>query len=519
MMCEGVYRSPSGFGRRGVCRLLAAGILVTVVSSQFSWAQAPALPEGLAEEKPATEPALPEGLKEPPPASGPALPEGLGGESKSEGPALPEGLESGPPVPPGLESTEKATPPEETAKKSTRLVDRLPSFLHGFWETRGGIRTQSDPAESDDAILGESRLQLKTEKAWDHAVLEFTGDVYGDAVLKEAEFDLRRLRLTWTPLDAIDIRVGRQILTWGTGDLLFINDLFPKDWQSFFIGRDTEYLKAPADSIKVGWYNSFINVEFVYTPQFTPDRFITGERISYWDPLFGRFAGDDEKVKFNAPSDWFEDDEFALRLYRSVGSYELAFYGYSGYWKSPGGQHFPPLEASFPKLNVYGASFRGNVFKGIGNAEIGYYDSRQDRSGSSPFINNSELRLLVGYEQELAKNFTGSVQYYLEHMMDYDAYRRAVFTRIVGEPRDENRHVVTVRLTKLLMNQNLTLSLFTYFSPSDSDAYLRPNVSYKVNDHWTVEMGGNVFMGAWNHTFFGQFENNTNIYAGARFSF
>ena len=69
------------------------------------------------------------------------------------------------------------------------------------------------------------------------------------------------------------------------------------------------------------------------------------------------------------------------------------------------------------------------------------------------------------------------------------------------------------------MNQNLTLSLFTYYSPSDGDAYLRPNVKYKVNDNLIVELGGNVFTGESDYSFFGQFKNNTNIYTGIRFAF
>ncbi len=48
----------------------------------------------------------------------------------------------------------------------------------------------------------------------------------------------------------------------------------------------------------------------------------------------------------------------------------------------------------------------------------------------------------------------------------------------MGPARDHFRHLTTVRLTKLLMNQNLWLSLFTYYSPSDKDAHLRPNVNY-----------------------------------------
>jgi hypothetical protein len=109
------------------------------------------------------------------------------------------------------------------------------------------------------------------------------------------------------------------------------------------------------------------------------------------------------------------------------------------------------------------------------------------------------------------------VQYYVEWMMDCDAYRRSLPPGAAAA--DEDRHLVTFRLTKLLMNQNLRLSLFAYYSPTDCDSYLRPNVSYKIDDHWTAEVGGNVFFGANRHTFFGQFANNTNVYAALRYGF
>ncbi len=483
--------------------------LLLFCSTQAGFAEdAPPLPPGLGGGASDAGPALPAGLGDSASSTTPSLPPGLGG-GETNGPALPPGL--------GAESADSAKE-AQTAGPQT-LFERL--RLHGFWEARGGVRTQEDAAQPADAIIGETRLQLKSRydfEAHANARIEATADLYLDGVLEDPEADLRMLRLTWPVSDTVDVRIGRQVLTWGTGDMLFINDLFPKDWPSFFMGRDAEYLKAPSDTVRIGWYPGPVNIEFVYTPQFTPDRFITGERISYWNPLLGRHGGQHEQVDYNAPSTWFEDDEFALRIYKNIGGYEFAVYGYSGYWKSPGGQRLIPLmQASFPKLNVYGASVRGTVGRGIGNIEVGYYDSRQDRPGGNPLINNSEFRLLAGYEQELAKEFTGAFQYYLEHMMDYGEYERA---RFFFEPkRHQNRQVLTVRLTKLLMNQNLTLSLFMYYSPTDGDAYLRPLTQYKMNDHWTFELGGNVFVGRLDTSFFGQFEDNTNVYASARYSF
>ena len=155
--------------------------------------------------------------------------------------------------------------------------------------------------------------------------------------------------------------------------------------------------------------------------------------------------------------------------------------------------------------------------EGIGNAEVAYYRSKDDTSGDDPLVNNSEMRYLVGYTQEVAKDFNAGVQYYVEQMLDYGDYKDN--QPAAARDRDEFRHVVTLRLTQQLMSQNLTLSLFTFYSPSDEDAYLRPNVQYKATDNLLLEAGANVFFGDHPYTFFDQFENNTSIYGAVRYSF
>ena len=393
------------------------------------------------------------------------------------------------------------------------LIDN--AQVHGFYELRAGYRTVNDRHEKDMSIM-EQRLQLDVSTYTDWADFKVKGDTTGDLVDERGDFDLREAYIFTRPGDAVDLKVGRQVLTWGTGDLVFINDLFPKDWQSFFIGRDAEYLKAPSDAAKVSVFSDAVNVDIVYTPQFDHDRFINGERISYWNASMGRLAGNDAVVHTDKPNRWFKDDEIAVRLYRTVNNVEYALYGYHGYWKSPGGMNAAGTQAIFPDLNVYGASVRGALGKGIANAEAGYYESDDDADGDNGRINNSELRFLVGYTQEIGKNFTAALQYYLEHMMDYDAYRDGLGANAT---RDENRHLVTLRLTKLLMNQNLICSLFTYYSPSDADVYVRPNLRYKVTDNLAVEAGANVFFGDHKYTFFGQFQDNTNVYGAVRYSF
>jgi len=408
-------------------------------------------------------------------------------------------------------------PAAESGPSLKKILEKLPFGLHGFVEARAGSRLQKDPAISETASIAETRLQLEASKLLDLAEVRVKGDIVYDAVEEEAKGELRSAFVLLTPFEIADVKIGRQVLTWGTGDLLFINDLFPKDWKSFFIGRDDEYLKAPSDAVRISYFHPVVNVDFVYTPRFRADTYIDGDRLSYWSDALGRRVGEGNKVRASEPDDWIGDDEIALRLHRNLRGTELALYGYHGYWRTPAGMNPRNGRATFPDLSVLGASARGAVGKGIGNIEAGYYHSRDDSDGDNPFVRNSELRILVGYEQEIARNLTAGVQYYVEWMMDYGGYRRMLPAGV--RARDEFRHLVTLRLTKLLMSQNLKLSFFAYYSPSDDDAYLRPKIHYKIDDHWAAEIGGNIFLGARDHTFFGMFERDTNAYAAVRYSF
>lgn len=465
----------------------------------------------------AEEPPLPQGLDAPK-----ELPVGL--DSPAPEPDLPSGLKTNeePPLPTGI-GEEKL--PLEVEEPTPTWRAHFPFDISGFVEARGGVRTQNDPTQKDISI-GEGRWQLQLDKEWEDLSISLTSDFLYDDVTEEHSIDLekgegwidlREANVLYRASTFADFKVGRQILTWGTGDLIFINDLFPKDWNAFFIGRDEEYLKAPSDALKASFFLGGINIDAVYTPRFDNDRFIDGRRISYFNNNVGRVVGRNVPVLTDQRNKWFDDDELALRFYRNVGGFEMALYAYLGYWKSPEGFNASTGLFTFPELNVYGASARGPLFSGIGNIEIGYYDSRDDEDGDNPLIRNSELRILIGYERELLPELTGSVQYYLERMIDHDAFLR---TFPPNSPRkDENRHVFTLRLTKMMMNQNLTLSLFNFYSPSDEDGYVRPKINYKFTDAWQGEIGGNIFYGSEKHTFFGQFDDNSNIYVALRYGF
>ncbi len=468
------------------------------------------------------EPALPPGLEA---AYDPALPAGLENAGEPELPAgLDEDEESEDALPAGLALDESRSPESVALGESNNQGFSLPFEWHAVLDSRAGVRV-ARPIEEKRSSMAELRLQLHGERSWEFLsstvavtadlVYDPVHDIYKpDLIRGEGALDLREASIETTPVEWMDLRLGRQALTWGTGDLLFINDMFPKDWNAFLIGRDMEYLKAPSDALKVSLYHQLASVDLIYTPRFNADRYPDRRRLSSWDPMSQSIVGRELIASDRLPSRWFRDSELAARLYRQVGRTEVAAYGYRGFWKSPAG--FDPItsRATFPSLSVYGGSARRPLLGGIAHTEAGYYDSRSDRSGKEGLVRNSEIRALVGFEKEAKQNLTIGLQYYLEYIRDYQAHARSQAPSPVIV--DRARHLATLRVRYLAMNQNLQLGLFAFLSPSDQDAFVLPSASYSIDDTWRITAGANLFAGQEDHTFFGQLEANSNVYTSLR---
>ncbi len=388
--------------------------------------------------------------------------------------------------------------------------------ISGFVEAGVGTRIRTDSLLDQRGTLEELRWRVEHDWQPTGFNVALKADLGYDGVDGEAYANLRDLSVGFTLGDSADVRVGRQILTWGTGDLVFLNDLFPKDFVSFFAGRDDEYLKAPSDTIRFTRYSDRWNLDFAWTPEFAHDTYLDGDRFSFFFPLAGRNVAPNPVLRAEEPHTSFENGEFAARLFRTVEGREYAVYGYHGFFKQPNALT-PDLRATFAPLTSLGASLRQPFRGGIVNLEAAYYWSRDDSSGRDPLIPNDQLRVLAGYEWEPRTNFTVGLQYYLEWTLDHD--RLLDNSLAPGFEPDEWRHLLTTRLTYRAARDKHVLSLFAFVSPSDRDVYLRPSYTYRHSDQWSWFLGGNLFAGDAAHTFFGQLEDASNLYLRVRYHY
>lgn len=384
-------------------------------------------------------------------------------------------------------------------------------------EAAASSRFRDDPAISSDMVLAELRNRWNLFYDLENFNVTYKADLLIDDLRSDHHYETREANVFYRPVRYLEFKAGRQILTWGTGDLIFLNDLFPKDWQSFFAGRDDRYLKAPSDALKVSAFSELINVDVVYTPEFDSDNYISGERFSFYSPLTIDYFAAPPRLSPVHRDNALKDSELAVRISRNLAGNEYALYLYDGFYKSPVGIDAATLEAYFPALRVIGASYRGAALGGIVSVEIANYQSREDDNGDRPFIPNDQQRYLIGFERELFSNFTFAMQYYLELTKDYaDLVTNSPNPALEQE---EYRRLLTNRLTYRALNGNLTYSLFSFYSQSDEDGYLRPAVDYRFSDQLQMSVGGNYFFGKDAHTFFNRFEYNSNLYTRVKYHF
>lgn len=388
--------------------------------------------------------------------------------------------------------------------------------IHGFLQGNYSFGIETSNPDGGDLKWAEERGQLKFEGVQEPLRLFLKTDVSFDHLDEDGEVELREAYLDLTQ-EKWDLRIGRQIVTWGIGDLIFINDIFPKDYEAFFSGRPLEYLKKGVDAVRAGFYPEVASFELVIIPFFEPNNFPDPKRFWVFDPMPG--VTNRAEVE---PASSFKNTEFALRVYRDIAGLDASIYLYKGFYRAP--SMVPDsltsttrIELVYPELSIYGASLQRGALGGVAGFEAGYYDSLDDRSGIDPLTPNSMTRFLLSYQRQVIEDFSVTVQYYGEYIHDYSEYER---TRIAAFPKEPRfRDLTSLRVTYLLMHQNMRLQWFSFWSPTDRDYLLNPEVRYNFSDHVWAALGWNVFGGEKDTTQFGSLDRNDNMYVQARYEF
>lgn len=393
----------------------------------------------------------------------------------------------------------------------TPLAARGEVTLSGFLQQNTAFNTVAANPDGRHYKWLEERARIKLDATGGAWRLLAKGDLAYDHLGRQEQSELREGYLDYTA-GSWDMRIGRQVITWGLGDLVFVNDVFPKDHEALFAGRPLEYLKRGVDAVKLGAYPDFASFELVLAPNFRESRVPDARRFWLYDPMPA--VTDREAVKPGR-------GDAGLRIYRDIAGYDAALYLYRGFQRTPSMRPdsiTAPTKITFfhPELSVYGASLSGRAGDGVLSLEGAYYDSRQDRGGSDFAVPNSQTRLLAGYQIQPAEDLSLSFQYYAEYMHDYAEYRAALPAGFPVEKRWS--HTFTARVTQLYLHQTLRFSAFVLRNTSNGDYFVNPELRYSFTDKVWGAIGANLFGGKPSGQF-GQLSPDDNAYVQVRYEF
>lgn len=365
----------------------------------------------------------------------------------------------------------------------------------GHVEAAYSTRFSRDLLCDERASRAELKGQIEVSHDLEHAQLSAKLDVHADGIEDGLWFDLREGMLSLPIGSRGHVRIGRQVLSWGTGDLLFINDRFSKDFESPLAGGEDLYFKAPSNSLRLDWRFDALSVDLAWTPRFTPDRYIDGQRLGFFDARSGERVGGRDLIDVSKPG----GSELGLRLHRRDEGVEYALYAYRGFDKQPLGADAQGRPSHFRRDSA-GFSLRGPLFGGIASFETGREWSGADLSEVTARVPHKSAAM-AAFEKEWRPKLTIGLQLYAE--------------RHDSEPGNasplngESRRLVSLRITRQALRDRLNLSAIVFHSPDQHDRWLRLTASHRLSDQWLLGASANAFGGSVQR-FFGQLEDDSN---------
>ncbi|MDP2752330.1 MAG: hypothetical protein Q8O31_06990, partial [Rhodocyclaceae bacterium] len=383
--------------------------------------------------------------------------------------------------------------------------------LSGFLQQNTAFNTVTKNPDGRHHKWLEERARLQLDASQGEWRFFAKGDIATDHLGRHEGSELREGYID-TTAGHWDLRIGRQIITWGLGDLVFVNDIWAKDHEAMFAGRPMEYLKRGVDAVTLGVYPEFASFDLIVAPEFRTSRTPDANRFHNYDPMPS--VTNRETVK---PS----HGEWGLRAYRDIAGWDTAIYLYQGFQRTPSMRpddmnNTSKITYSYPKLSTYGVSASGRLGDGVLSVEAAFYDSPSDRSGNDFAVPNAQTRWLIGYQIQPWEDTSLGFQTTAEHMHDYAAYLAA---QPAGFPIDKRTsQTITARLTQSWLHQTLRFSVYASYRPHDSDSFINPELRYSFTDKVWGSIGANLFNGRASGSF-GQFSRDDNFYMQMRYEF
>ena len=412
-------------------------------------------------------------------------------------------------------SLEPATPapPEEPPSTTTAWIDKL--GLGGF--VRSDYYSASKRLDDQRSLPGLTFQPKALPKfgSWGDAKIEWR--ITDDNLRNDSRFQGRMLEgYTNFYFGNVDLRVGKQIITWGRADALNPTDvLTPKDF-TLLSARDEEERRIGTAALKANYYRGDYTLSLIWLPIFNPST------IPLTAPPGFQITEDKR-----SQGRWTEQG-FAAKLDHTGGDFDWSVSYYYGLDVIPTGHSTTPTltELTHNRIHMVGADFAKNLGR-FGVRGEGAYVHTQDPDGTNIDVKNPYVYYVLGVDHDVTEDLNINLQAYQRFIINYQdmfkiqdpAVRNiAVLNVIFQQQMDRIQEGLSGRIKAQWWNDTLEAELLGVWNANRSDFFVRPSVSYAFTDRWKGFMGWDVFNGR-KESLNGFLQNNSAFFAELRATF
>jgi hypothetical protein len=372
------------------------------------------------------------------------------------------------------------------------------------------------PGKTDYRGLSRARLQLVPEVRWKtgggwrgvananifyDAAYQINGrDQYTKETLDEyeSEVEVRELYMQGSLTTNLDLKLGRQIVVWGTSDNMRITDVLnPLDQRE--VGMvDIEDLRLPVTMARLDYYSGDWQWTGIAIPEIRFNKFAAFGSEFYPSNL----PPPPEEI----PADAWANMEYAMAVSGHFHGWDISFHAADYYnddfYFDPG----PPLTRRHSRLSMGGIAFNTVSGSFLYKTEFAYLNGLQFNHGDGADF--SRLDFMLGLDYSGIQDVTLTLEIMDRYLPDYIAA-----LELAPDNVKQHEGAIAVRYTQNFLHERLELMLLAMLSGDlDSNGgFSRLQLTYDLTDTLNIS-GGGVFYQGGDGGFFDAIANNDRMF-------
>lgn len=386
---------------------------------------------------------------------------------------------------------------------------RLQVGVKGFIDTYHAIRT----ASPGDWMASRSRVRGELTLEKDNAGMFVSANAVHNSLLKDQSGFFLREAYLYYGKSGVDIRAGRQIVTWGVADAMRITDIIsPMDFTEF-LTQDYDDIRIPVNGIRVRYTRPKWSAEAIVIPVSSFYE-LSADNANPWAVSLPGVNVPYSINLDNTPEKQFRNMEYGGRIGAYLSGVDFNLYALRTWNKMPVFRKTMTADGSlscdgeYRRMTMLGADLSVPLGKFIVRAEAAeYFGEAQDPVVNADVVTRNSTNALIGVDWYAGNDWQLGLQY----------SHKYISGDMSGISSCRNAGMATVRISKDLLHSTLSLSTFAYVDVANGGVYNRLSVDYGLTDQIHALLGYDFF-----HAEKGQFamyDRNSEVWIKLKYSF